>query len=305
MLGAHPICLWLHGGRRVERRQIEYVLAVIDHGGFTTAATALHISQPALSQAIKTLESELGATLFHRLSRGVRLTAAGEEFADSARRIAREMDTARARVGAVAGLVAGRLDLVALPGLLLDPLAAVIGRFRVEHPRVRVRLAPAETPAGIRDAVRSGAAELGLTDDVESTDRDLAGELIIEQELVAVLPPGSPPPPGGRIPLRELLGMDLVTGPVGTVVRDFLAGEAARSGQEFSPVVEVGLRGSALYLAMAGAGTAVLPRPLAELGSPHGVLLVPLDPPQQRHAYLMHRAAPLSPAARALRDLLL
>jgi len=61
----------------MERRQLEYFLAVIDHGGFTSAATALHVSQPALSAAVKSLEKDLGALLFHRLPRGVRLTAAG------------------------------------------------------------------------------------------------------------------------------------------------------------------------------------------------------------------------------------
>lgn len=107
----------------MERRQLEYFLAVIDAGGFTAAAAAQHVSQPGLSHAIKTLERELGAALFHRLPRGARLTAAGEVLAESARRIVRETEIARARVADVAGVVIGRLDLVALPGLLVAPLA--------------------------------------------------------------------------------------------------------------------------------------------------------------------------------------
>ena len=114
----------------MERRQFKYFLAVIDHGGFTAAATALHISQPALSTAIKTLEKDLGAMLFHRLPRGVKVTDAGAEFAESARVIMRELDTARTRVDALTGLIAGRLDVISLPGMLLDPLAPAVGRFR-------------------------------------------------------------------------------------------------------------------------------------------------------------------------------
>jgi DNA-binding transcriptional LysR family regulator len=288
----------------MERRQLEYFLAVIDHGGFTAAAIALHISQPALSTAIKTLEKDLGAMLFHRLPRGVKLTDAGAEFAESARVIMRELDTARARVDAVTGLIAGRLDVISLPGMLLDPLAPAVGRFRRQHPKVRIRIVQAETPEDVRDTIRAGEAELGLTDEVEDAGRDVLRELILEQEMVAVLPPGSPPPPDGVLPLETLLTMNLITGPPGTAVRDFLTREGARLGQEVSPAVEVTPRGSALYLAVAGAGVAVLPRPVAQLGRSHGAEIASLRPRQTRQVYLLRRAAPLSPAARAIRALL-
>jgi LysR family transcriptional regulator, carnitine catabolism transcriptional activator len=288
----------------MERRQLEYFLAVADHGGFTAAAAALHISQPALSTAIRTLEKDLGAMLFHRLPHGVQLTDAGTEFAESARVIMRELDTARARVDAVTGLIAGRLDMISLPGIMLDPLAPVVGRFRRRHPRVRVRIVQAETSEAVRNAVRAGEAELGLTDESGEAGRDVIGELIAEQEMVAVLPPGTPPPPDGVLPLETLLTMNLVTGPPGTAVRDLLTREGARLGLDVSPAVEVTPRGSALYLAVAGAGVAVLPRPVAQLGRSHGAEIASLRPRQTRRVYLLRRAAPLSPAARAIRALL-
>jgi DNA-binding transcriptional LysR family regulator len=234
----------------------------------------------------------------------VKLTAAGEEFAESARLIMRELDTARARVESVTGLIAGRLDMSSLPGLLLDPLAPAIGRFRGRHPKVRVRILQAETPQAVRDAVRAGEAELGLTDEPEEPGREVLSELIMEQEMVAVLPPGTPRPPGGVLPLAELLAMNLVTGPPGTAIRDFLTAEGARIGLDVNPTVEVTPRGSTLYLAMAGAGVAMLPRPVAELGLAHGAEIAALHPSQTRQVYLLRRAAPLSPAARAIRALL-
>ncbi|GGN19228.1 LysR family transcriptional regulator [Streptomyces fuscichromogenes] len=288
----------------MERRQIEYFLAVIDHAGITAAATALHVSQPSLSHAIKLLESDLGAKLFHRMPRGVRLTPAGEAFAGSARRVLRELDAGRAAVKAVSGLVAGRLDLVSLPGLLLDPLAGAVGRFRTRYPEVKVRIVPAERPQAVREAVRSGAAELGLTDHIDPGERDLAGDLVAEHEMVVALPPGSTPPPGGVFPVSHLRDLDLVTGARGMVV-DLLTQASAETESELTPAVEIGLRASSLYLVLAGAGAAVLPRPLAELGRPHGVVIAPLDPPKRRQGYLMRRAAPLSPAARAMHTLLL
>ena len=287
----------------MERRQLEYFLAVIDHGGFTSAAAALHVSQPALSAAVKGLEKDLGALLFHRLPRGVRLTEAGTEFAQSARMIMRELDTARARVDAVTGLIAGRLDIISLPGMLLDPLAPVIGRFRRRHPRVRVRVVQAEASEDVRDAVRAGDAELGLTDEV-AAGKDVIGEPVMEQELVAVLPPGMPPPAAGALAVADLLRMDLITGPPGTAIRDFLTREGNRLGLEVHPAVEVTPRGSALYLVLAGAGTAILPRPVALLGGPRGAAVVSLAPRQTRLVYLLRRDAPLSPAAHAIYALL-
>ena len=288
----------------MERRQLEYFLAVIDHGGFTSAATALHVSQPALSAAVKSLEKDLGALLFHRLPRGVRLTDAGAEFAQSARMIMRELGTARARVDAVTGLIAGRLDIISLPGMLLDPLAPVIGRFRRRHPRVRVRVVQAEAAEDVRTAVRAGDAELGLTDAVEAADKDVIGEPILEQELVAVLPPGTPTPEAGVLAMQDLVRMDVIAGPPGTAIRNLLTREGARLGLEVSPAVEVTPRGSALYLVLAGAGIAILPRPVALLGGPRGAEIVSLQPSQTRLVYLLRRDAPLSPAAHAIRALL-
>src|ERR1039457_4593537 len=62
-------------------RRLSLFLAVVEHGGFTRAAQAVHISQPALSQAIAELEAELGGPLFHRLGRTVGLTDAGAALA--------------------------------------------------------------------------------------------------------------------------------------------------------------------------------------------------------------------------------
>ena len=51
----------------MELRQVEYVVGVVEHGGFTRAATALHVTQPALSEGVARLEAELGVALFHRV----------------------------------------------------------------------------------------------------------------------------------------------------------------------------------------------------------------------------------------------
>src|SRR5436305_13861162 len=101
----------------MELRQLEYVVAVVDHGGFTRAATALHVAQPSLSHGIRTLERELGVELFVRAGRSVRLTAGGEVVVDGARRLLRDMADVQATAAAIADLRVGRLDIVAIPTL--------------------------------------------------------------------------------------------------------------------------------------------------------------------------------------------
>ncbi|GAA3440471.1 hypothetical protein BJ998_008724 [Kutzneria kofuensis] len=61
----------------MDARQLEYFLAVVDHGGMGRAAAALHVAQPSLSQALRTLERDLGQPLFHRIGRRLVLNDAG------------------------------------------------------------------------------------------------------------------------------------------------------------------------------------------------------------------------------------
>src|SRR3954470_2587299 len=114
----------------MELRQVEYVVAVVDHGGFTRAAAALHVTQPSLSSGVATLERELGVALFHRLGRRVALTSAGEAILAPAQRLLREAASVRDAVAGVAELVHGTLDLVSLPTLAAEPLAPMVGAFR-------------------------------------------------------------------------------------------------------------------------------------------------------------------------------
>jgi DNA-binding transcriptional LysR family regulator len=81
-------------------RHLEYFLAIVDHGGFNRAASALYVSQPSLSQAVRTLERDLGTDLFHRIGRRAVLTEAGKALIDPAREAVRSLRTARSSVEA-------------------------------------------------------------------------------------------------------------------------------------------------------------------------------------------------------------
>lgn len=281
----------------MELRQAEYVVGVVDHGGFGRAAAALHVTQPSLSQGVARLEAELGLPLFLRLGRRVVPTAAGRAFVGPARRLVREAETARAAVVAVAGLAGGRLDLVALPTLAADPLAPLVGAFRARYPGVTVRIAEPEGAADVVALVREGRCELGLAE-LPVAAADLTTEPLFDDELLVVFPPGSPPP-GRGIPATALREVSLVTGPPGTSTRR-LAEEALRAaGVEPRVVVETDQREAIVPLVLAGAGAAFVTAPVARRAAAAGAAAAPLVPPLRRLIGLVRRADATSPAAEA------
>src|SRR5436190_11094267 len=282
----------------MEFRQLEYVVGVVDHGGFTRAATALHVSQPSLSQGIRTLERELGTELFHRLGRDVALTAAGEALLEPARQALREASTIRAVVAEVAGLASGHLDLVALPTLAVDPLAAMIGRFRRSHPGVTVRVSEPEDADAIGELVRSGQSEIGLAD-LPLPAADLVTRHLLDQDVLAVCPPGTALGKRRRLPVARLAGMPLVTTPPGTSTRRLVDQALATAAIEPHVAVETTQREALLPPVLAGAGTSFLPAPLAREAARQGAVVARLDPPLRRSIGLVWRHGPLSPAARA------
>jgi DNA-binding transcriptional LysR family regulator len=286
----------------MELRHVEYVLAVVDHGGFTAGARALGIAQPSLSEGVRRLEDELGARLFHRIGRRIALTDAGRAFEAPGRRLLRERDLARDAVGAVAAIETGTLELVALPTLAVDPLAELVGRFRVAHPGIVVRIAEPEDTATLETRVADGRSELGLSGIPAHRD-DLVAIPLRRQEIVAVLPPGAPVPATGRLPVARLAGLPLIATPPGTSTRDLVERAFASAGITAEIAVETSQREAIGPLVLAGAGTAFLPLPLAGTLAAQGAGVARVAPSLTRTVGLLHRASPLTPAARAFVEL--
>lgn len=281
----------------MEIRQLQHAVAVVDEGGFTAAADAVGITQPALSQSIAALERELGLQLFAR-GRQVALTPAGEAFLGPARQVLRATDAVRHAAAEVAELRAGRLDLVTLPTLAVDPLADLLGRFRAAHPGVSIRVTAPDVRLAVIDQVRRGDAELGLAEVVH----DLPGldvHPVASQEVVLVAPPGTRLAQSRRVPRRRLGDLDLISTPVGTSTRALLDEACADAGVEPHVVVETAHREALAPLVVAGAGSALLAAPQARQAAAGGADVARLDPPLTRQVGFLHRREPLSPAARA------
>lgn len=282
----------------MDLRRLEMFSAVVEHGTFTRAAAATNVSQPGLSKAIHELEAELGVRLFDRVGRRVHLTAAGHALVGPARNALRDVDVCRDAVAAVAGLERGFLDLACLPTLAVDPMADLIGRFRVAHPGVLVTLAAPDDPADLVSMVRDGAVEIGIGD--EPGDRaGLVVHPLAEQDLLAVMPPGTARVAGEPITFEDLVAQPLIVTPQGTSSRRVLDDAIAGIGATPTFAVETAQREAILPLVLTGAGVGLLPRPLAELAARLGAIVAPTRPMFRRRVALFHRDAPRSPAGEA------
>jgi DNA-binding transcriptional LysR family regulator len=287
----------------VDLRQLAYFLAVVDHGGVTPAAAALHVAQPSLSQAIRGLEQELKVALFERDARGLTLTAAGEALVAPARQAQGNLAAARAAVEAVVAVRAGWLDLAVPDVLGADPASAALAAFHQRYPGVAVRLHSPRHEEELVRLILDGRCELGLSYLPISAPGLHARELGTH-ELWVALPPDWPVP-ADPVPIAALDGLPLVLGvenpqAVRAAVRAEL--RAARAGMR--PAVVTRHWDSILPLVLAGAGAAFVPPWYAAEAARDGALTRRLDPPVTCAFGLLHRPSVRSPAATAFETVL-
>ncbi|MGH9274993.1 MAG: LysR family transcriptional regulator substrate-binding protein, partial [Acidimicrobiales bacterium] len=217
----------------------------------------------------------------------------GEALVPPARQALRDIEHAAAAVAAVTGLVGGRLDLATLPTLAADPVAELVGRFRGAHPGVTVRLGAPNDLDALADDVRSGRAELGITEQGPANE-GLEEIRLHDQELLAVSPPGGA---GQGIRLDRLGDLPLVLGPPGSSQREVVETAFAAAGVVPQVAVETAQREALIPLVLAGAGTTFLPNRLAEAAGRLGATVRPTVPRLRRTIVLLHRQGSIGPAA--------
>ncbi len=283
----------------MDTRRLAIFLEVVEQGGFTRAADTLDIAQPSVSQAVRELEAALGTSLFHRLGRSISLTPAGEALVAPARQVRRDLENGLASVEEVTGLGRGRLDIACLPTLAVAPLAPLVGAFRASYPEIQIVLSDPRDTAELIDFVRTGRSEVGLVEHVAADG--LTTVAIGTQDFLAVLPPDSSA--SSPYQLQLLATIPLVAAPVGSSTRGLLDDALRSVGVTARVMVEVAQREALLPLIAAGAGAALLPRPLAEFAATLGCVVVQPKPAVSRAVALVHRHGHLTPAARRFVEL--
>lgn len=172
-----------------ELRQLRYFVAVAEEGSLTRAASRLHVAQQSVSQQIRALESQLGATLFVRTTRGVRLTAAGTVLLREARPVLAQVERAVEAVRRAGRGEADELRVGFLASVANYMMPPVIRTFRARHPGTSLR-AEEVTIARLVARLRDGRLDVGLSR--PPLVDDLASEVILREPVAAVLPEGHP-----------------------------------------------------------------------------------------------------------------
>lgn len=136
-------------------------IAIHETGGFSSGASRLARSQPAISRRIALLEEELGTPLFERVAGGVALSQAGHVLLPYARRVLAALEDCRAAVNALQSGTAGPVSMAVVGTLAGANLTPILKRFASVHPGVDLNLRTA-TSAEVSELVRSGEATIGL-----------------------------------------------------------------------------------------------------------------------------------------------
>ncbi|RJO74837.1 LysR family transcriptional regulator [Nocardia panacis] len=283
----------------MERRQLEYFVAIVEHGGFTHAARILRVAQPSLSRSIGKLERELGVPLFHRVGRNAVLSTAGELMADRARQVLRDMDSLRAAAQTIGTGAVGRVDVAATPSSTLEPVTSAIARLRAEHPGVTVSTWSALSAAEVIATVLRGRCEAGVCGNAERpASQGLISHYLREEDFLLVAPPGTAIGVDGTITPEDLRGMNFVVPQSATAVRARFDRLAATVG-DLHIAAEVGDRSVVLPMVLRGIGAGLMPDGWEYLARRAGAEIYRFTPPERLPQWLIHRTGPLTPAARA------
>jgi DNA-binding transcriptional LysR family regulator len=191
---------------------LETFVAVVDHGGFSAAAVAVHRSQSRISAHIAALESALGATLFDRRHRPVGLTDAGTAYLPHAREALAALDGGMAKIEAVRGLASGTVILGSYPSASAAFLPNLVRSFGERYPQVKVHLVELST-VELTEALNSGEVHLALRalTPLHQT-QSLACRPLWREPLVAAMPQGHPLTEAPRpIPIPALVRYPLIT----------------------------------------------------------------------------------------------
>lgn len=170
----------------MQLRLIRYLLAVAEHGNFTRAAEALHVSQPTLSQQIIQLEDILGVTLLDRSGRTVKVTDSGRVYIEHAERALRELEAGRRAIHDVQDLARGELRLATTPTFTAYLVGPLLAAFHARYPGITVRLQEKSLDT-IAAAVAADEVDLGIAFTVSRPADDIECQPLLVERLSVVV----------------------------------------------------------------------------------------------------------------------
>ena len=238
-------------------RQLQLFLAMVDHGGVTSAARACHVTQPTVSMQIKDLSESVGLPLFEQIGKRLHLTAAGEALAEHARNMADEWGAFEQKIAGLKGLTQGRLR-VAVVSTAESFVPEMLGSFCARHPAIDIALQVLNRD-GVVARLRNNLDDLYI---MSTPPADVAVEqrAFLPNPLVVVAASSHPLVGRRSQPLARLAKERFILRELGSGTR--MACDAHFAALGFAPDVrlELGSNEAIKHAVAAGLGISVLSR---------------------------------------------
>ncbi|MBR9868082.1 MAG: LysR family transcriptional regulator [Oceanospirillales bacterium] len=286
-------------------KQLRAFVAVARTQSFTEACVQVHLSQPALSIAIKNLEEEVGGALFSRTTRAIALTPEGEEFYPVAQKILQDCETALDDLNQRFALNRGRVVLAAMPSFASSLLPGIISQYRALYPNVSVTVNDV-IAEDVVDMVRNGQVEVGITFDPGRSE-DLAFTSLFDDRFVAVVHPDHPLTALTHVSWQALLKNDFIALQRPSSIRLLIEAKLRQLGMQVSPEFETHQLATIGRMVATDLGVSAVPSLCIQQMRELGAVCRELDTPVMSRpvGVVTRKRYPLSTAARSLVDIIL
>jgi LysR family carnitine catabolism transcriptional activator len=285
-------------------RQLKAFTSVAQTLSFARACERLHMSQPALSLAIRSLEQALGGRLLSRTTRQVRLTPEGAAFLPQALRLLADWDNARERIKQRFSLQTGHVTIAAMPSFAGNVLPRILRDYQRRHPNVDVVVHDVVQEVVV-EMVETGRVEIGFGFEPEG-ENALAFAPLFVDPFIAIVPPESLPSATTSVSWSQLLTYNFIALQRPSSTRRLLEESLAAKGIELSVALECHQLATVIQLVAAGLGVSVVPSLCQQQVSALGARCLRLSRPSIRKSVglITRLDQQLSTAADAIREVL-
>lgn len=282
----------------MDYRHLKYFMEVAQQKSFSKAARNLHISQSAISRMIKSLEEELGVTLFIRNAKTVEITAQGTIFYNYAKRCLFVFEHLKSDFENEFKLKQDTIEIGLPPITDAHVFAKLLGEFKRTYPQIAIKLYEHGSKV-IESSVQEGIIDVGIICTIPN--KDFESFFLSEDEMCVVMPKGYPLEENKEVPMKLLADYPLVLYRDDFNLHDDILTNCKKIG--FSPrvVFETSQRELMLQTVASGLGVAILPSRLCPRNSETSrvVTRVMTEPRMTHHLYAIWKKGRfLSRAAR-------
>jgi len=283
----------------MDLNQLEVLVAVAQQRSFSRAAESLYRTQPAVSQAVRRLEAEVGEPLFDRSSKDGTLTAEGRVLYDFALQMLNLRHNAHAAVKELKDLQRGKLSISANE-YTVNYLLPIIPEFRARHPHIKIEV-KRSLASRIPSDILGRETEIGIIS-FKPGDSALASVAVLRDELALIVPLDHPLATKGVVSVKELGAESFIAHNVRSPYRDSVIRTFEKLKTPLNISMEMPTLEAIKRLVELGQGVALIPRLAVQSEVARGqvaVLQVREMKPERRLHLIYRKGANLSHAARA------